>query len=44
MCLYVPAVKAYIALDFHKNNKMPAISNAIIARDAMGHLAKRENW
>lgn len=23
---------------------MPAISNAIIARDAMGHLAKRENW
>ena len=38
-----PPSKAYIALDFH-DNKMPAISNAIVARDAMGHLAKRENW
>ncbi|KAI0019375.1 hypothetical protein F4780DRAFT_452942 [Xylariomycetidae sp. FL0641] len=23
---------------------MPAISNAVVARDAMSHIAKRSNW
>ncbi|KAJ0119144.1 hypothetical protein J7T55_013380 [Diaporthe amygdali] len=28
----------------HTNYKMPAINNALVAREAFSHIAKRENW